>query len=487
MPAFAMPRFPRFTARRRAAVVAAASAGLLVTGILSVGSAQAAPSTKYYTATISPAAVDASVSGQTFTLTLTNCAKKTTGCTQASQQTLGSANIQVPAGFTSVSVSPSVTVSPGSATGWSVTLVNGVIELRSDNTTDLNPGQLLDIAVTADTPATGAYTWTTQVKQSNDFSGTGNDFTLSGSQPQVLVGFPDHLAFVTQPSTVQASTNSSPSYMAPAPSVQVVQADGQPVTVGTAQVSLAADTAYGNPGLGGNTGVAAVNGLATFANLTASNLGGGYQLGATAIWSYGNYQVSLATTQDSAAFDVVQVLTTCAVTGCSVTTSGSHTTVNVSAGKSLATNPGTDQLEIAVGIDSLLNCLPFTPPNGLQVTRVVLDNRDKSITLTFDKYLVNQVPNNGTPLFTICFAAPGTSSSSDPWAGWITASGVGPTFIPDTDNPDTGNWVGILPDCTAANLPQGNPCVQSRSKRAANEIVTVSVPYQSGRADPKLW
>jgi hypothetical protein len=459
-------------------LVASAAAGLLVMGLLSVATAQAAPSTKYYTATVTPASVDAGVSA-TFKLTLTNCSRGTDGCARASQQTLGSADIQVDSAFTNVSATVSTA-------GWSIVqpVMNGLIELRSDNSTDLVPGQSLDIAVTADTPAGfGAYTWTTQVKQSNDFSGNGNDFTLAGSQPQVLVGFPDHLAFVTQPSTVQASTKSSSSYMSPAPSVQVVTANGTPVTGGSAQVSLAADTASGDPGLGGCTSVAAVGGLATFGPgcLTASTIGGGYQLRASATWSYGNYQVTLSTSQDSIPFDVVQVLTTCDPNKtCNGTAKGSHTSVDVTGG--LATS--SDTLEIAVGIDSLTldsagndSCLGFQPPSGLQVARVLLTGaRDKTITLTFDKYLVNQVPNNGTPLFTICFAAP--------WGNWVTASGSAPTF-----NADTNEYIGILPNCTASELEQFNPCVQSRSKHAANEIVTVSVPYDTAtnRADPKLW
>jgi hypothetical protein len=484
MSIFCVPNFGR--AGRRTVAVASATAGLLVMGLLSVATAQAAPSTKYYTATVTPASVDRGVSGQTFTLALTNCGKGTDGCTRASQQTLGSADIQVASAFTNVSA----TVSTG---GWYIIqpVTGGLIELRSDNSTDLAPGQSLDITVTADTPAgVGAYTWTTQVKQSNDFSGAGNDFMLAGSQPQVLVGFPDHLAFVTQPSTVQASTKSAASPMCPAPSVQVVEADGTAVTTGSAQVTLSPDASYGDPGLGGTTSVAANSGLATFGSpdcstgVTASNLGGGYQLQATATWSYGNYQVTLSTTQDSDAFDVVQVLTTCeSGQSCSATANGTHTTVDVTGGSATTT----DQLEIAVGIDSLTldsagndSCLGFQPPSGLQVARVLLTGaRDKTITLTFDKYLVNQVPNNGTPLFTICFAAP--------WGGWVTASGLAPASYTDTNG--NTEYVGILPDCTASDLDAFNPCVQSRSKHAANEIVTVSVPYDTvtNRADPKLW
>ena len=480
MPAFTMPRF---MARRRTALVASVSAGLLVAGILSVGSAQAAPSTKYYTATVTPSPVAASSTAQQFSLTLTNCGAKAGPCPRASQQTLGSANIQVDPAFG--------TVQAASAPGWNVSVDNDLIELRSSGI-DLNPGSALTITVTAVAATPGTYTWTAEAKQSNDFSGTGNDFTLSSPQPTVTVlpGIPDHLVFETQPSTVQVSTP-----MATGPRVQVVDAHDNPVGIIGISILLApaTDVDSGDPGLGGCTTASTDdNGLATFGSatsgsacLTASNIGidniyGGYELQATATWN----GVSLKTEPDSMPFDVVQVLTTCDPNDtCKGSASGTHTTVDVTGGSAAST----DQLEIAVGIDALQACLPFTPPNGLQVTRVFLDNRDKTIKLTFDKYLVNQVPNNGTPLFTICFAAPGTSSSSDPWAGWMTASGSGPTFIPDANNPDTGNWVGILPDCTASNLLPQNPCVQSRSKHAANEIVTVLVPYQSGRADPKLW
>ena len=353
--------------------------------------------------------------------------------------------------------------------------------LGPGSTYSLAPGASLPITVVADTPAAvGAYTWTTAVKQSNDFSGSGNDFTISGSQPQVLVGFPDHLVFATQPSTVQVTTATGPaSYVCPAPTVQVVAADGTPVTVGSANVTLLPDTVFGDPGLAGTTTVATVAGLATFgtsactSGVSAKNLGAGYELRATATWTSGSFQATLATVNDSSAFDVVQVLTECQpnVT-CHATTKGAHTTASVNASSSNTS----DQLEVAVGVDSLAHttCLPFSQPSGLEVVRVLVDHRSKMVTITFDKFLVNQVPQNGTPLFTICFAAP--------WGDWVTKSGIAPTF-----NTTTNEFEGVLPDCTAAVLAPNNPCVVSRSKNAANEIVSISVPYETGRADPKAW
>src|SRR5207244_4580312 len=113
----------------------------------------------------------------------------TPGCSQVSHQSLGSANIQINPAFGNVSVSLPASES---ASGWSIVqpVTGGLVELRSSGTA-LSPGVTLAISVVADTPSSaGAYTWTTTVKQSNDFSGTGNDFTLLGSQPRVLVGFP---------------------------------------------------------------------------------------------------------------------------------------------------------------------------------------------------------------------------------------------------------------------------------------------------------
>jgi hypothetical protein len=473
-------RFPSWRARVAAGLfaVVTASTGLAAT-------AQAAPSTKYYTATVSPVSVGSTVSQQAFTLTLTNCGSRTPGCSQVSHQTLGSANIQVDPAFGNISVSLSASEL---ASGWSILqpVAGGLVELRSSGTS-LAPGASLAISVVADTPSSaGAYTWTTAVKQSNDFSGSGNDFTLLGSQPQVLVGFPDHLVFVTQPSTVQVTTSSSTSYMCPAPSVQVVAADGTPVTSGSAQVSLLADTTSGHPdpGLGGTTTASTTSGLATFgvsspcgSGVDALNLGTGYQLKATATWTSGAYQISLTTSQDSASFDVVQLLTICAAgSSCKGSVSGHHVTADVSASSANTL----DQLEIAVGVDSLAGttCTPPFQPQGLEVTRVVLDHRDKLVTLTFDKYLVNQVPKNGTPFASICFSAPKVPE----WATWVTASGSAPT-----PNTSTDTYEGILPNCTPALLASYNPCVVDRSKSAANEIVTVSIPYESGRADPKLW
>ncbi len=464
---------------------AALAAALVLVGGAAVA-AHAAPSTKYYTATLAPSAVPASASQQAFTLTLTNCGTGTPGCPNPSKQSFGSADVQLDPAFGNLSATVSTP-------GWSahVSRVPGLIELRPSGKKAgaIAPGQSLVVSVLADTPSTiGTYTWTTEVKQANDFHGAGNNFLLAGSQPQVFVGVPDHLAFVTQPSNVQVTTSSSTSAICPPPSVQVVAADGSPVTAGSAQVQLAADPAFGDPSLGGTTTATTVAGLATFgtpdcsSGVDAHNLGTGYRLAATAVWTYGSLQVVLATAQDSTSFDVIQLVTTCpANSACGGTTSGDNTIVDVDAGPA----PTPDQLQIAVGLDpfALTQCRPFAAPVGMEITRVLLDHRDKTVTLTYGSALVNQTSNDGISLFRTCFSAP--------WSDWVTDSRSAPTY-----NPATGEYEGLLPRCGGTGLAAFNPCVVSAQENEStdesgesNETVTVvvSIPYENGRSDPKLW
>ena len=66
-----------------------------------------------------------------------------------------------------------------------------MVQLRnsgSNTSYALAPGQSVAVIVKATTPSgCASYALTTQVKQSNDFSGAGNDFSLVGSQPSVTV------------------------------------------------------------------------------------------------------------------------------------------------------------------------------------------------------------------------------------------------------------------------------------------------------------
>src|SRR5438445_147294 len=96
-------RHRRSAPSRIATALAGVVAFNLVLGALTGPVAGAATSTKFYTATVTPST---SISGGTTTYTFT------VGDSSTSTQSLGSANITVPADFTSVSIG-AVTPPPG--------------------------------------------------------------------------------------------------------------------------------------------------------------------------------------------------------------------------------------------------------------------------------------------------------------------------------------------------------------------------------------
>jgi hypothetical protein len=142
-----------------------ASVGLVLIGVIAAA-VQAAPSTKNYTATVR--VTDGSVSGNKFTVTLTNDPR--------SNQTLGSANFTAPSAFTLAQGSVTTTRS-----GWTATVVGNDVQFRSTSNA-LGKGNSVsaDVVVTSPSlPTTQcSAAWVVHAKQSNDFSGTGNDFNL---------------------------------------------------------------------------------------------------------------------------------------------------------------------------------------------------------------------------------------------------------------------------------------------------------------------
>jgi len=93
----------------------------------------------------------------------------------------------------------------------------------------------------------------------------------------ITVGAPAKLAFGMQPSTTQVG-----SAIAPAVTVRVLDSQNNLVTTATHTVTLAIDTNPGGGTLSGTKTVSAVNGVATFSNLSINKTGTGYTLQATA-------------------------------------------------------------------------------------------------------------------------------------------------------------------------------------------------------------
>ncbi len=120
-------------------------------------------------------------STESYSLTLQNL--------PSSNQALGSANVTVPAGFTVATSSLALTAPAGTVWKAPTLTSDGVIELRSvgvNSKLSKNQQLVLNFDAATACSASGAGTWGTTVKQSNDFLGTGNDFNVA-SQTTVTV------------------------------------------------------------------------------------------------------------------------------------------------------------------------------------------------------------------------------------------------------------------------------------------------------------
>ena len=149
-----------------AVVTTLVMAALILTALVAViGSAQAAPSNKNYNVTVRLKSTSPST---VLTITLTN--------DRSSKQTLGSAQFTAP-----VNMTPSNPTVTSPATGWQASVLPGTQIVQLVSTTALKPGDSLTTDVTVTTAGCTNATWGAAAKQSNDFSGSGNDFALGSS------------------------------------------------------------------------------------------------------------------------------------------------------------------------------------------------------------------------------------------------------------------------------------------------------------------
>lgn len=162
-------------ARRNGFALAAPTLGVaalvLATLVAVIGSAQAAPSQKKFGATVAVTGGQVTLTSATLRLTLIN------GPT--ARQTLGSANFRPPAGITFPTPPPPV-VGPASRSGWTAAVVGGVVEFRSTSNA-LGKGDTVsaDVLVDIDQSSCTNAAWSVEAKQSNDFSGSGNNFEFN--------------------------------------------------------------------------------------------------------------------------------------------------------------------------------------------------------------------------------------------------------------------------------------------------------------------
>ncbi|MGZ6978188.1 MAG: hypothetical protein ACXVJW_08785, partial [Acidimicrobiia bacterium] len=241
--------------------------------------------------------------------------------------------------FTVNSTTASFTTQPGGGTGAIAWATQPVVTVKDFSNTGV-PGEGVSLAITGGTGTAGAtltctsgLTVTSNASGQASFGGcsidkAGNNYTLTAtdtvtnvtvaSSPfNVSVGSPTKLAFAQQPSNATAGASISP-----AVTVQVQDAGGN-LTTSTVSVTVAIGTNPGGGTLSGTIPIDAVNGTATFSNLSINKVGTGYTLHATS---------GSLTAADSTPFNITAaggnqfVFTTPAVSGSasSAATSGAN-------------------------------------------------------------------------------------------------------------------------------------------------------------------
>jgi len=442
----------------------AAAAG---TGVLLAGLAGAATDTKPFTATIAATPDAGQVNGAdvwagtepTITITIQN---------DANPQTLGSANITIPAGITNVALA--APVDPR------VTLQGNVIQLRNLN---LAPAASVSVGLTARipcAPATAGYAWPIAVKQSNDFNGTGNDFTPNPATtypPRLFGSGLCSLRFTAdgQPTSAQKSSPITGEVFLPTSTrpVTVRIADGSgngTVTWWSAPVAtpIVLTIAPGfNPGsgtIGGITSVTPVAGVAQFIAPTIDKSANGYKLTASATPPPSGDTIT-GSAPLSNAFSIVDSGQRCTpgAAKCTGNTSNGKVSATVSA---TATNQD-DLLLLSVGAADapVYSCAGYTASTdtlAFDFTTITGATTGSAKTVLYR--ILN--PTKPASKYEMCFRSPSPFKAK-----------AGSSLVTTTAGTD-GFHVGLLPTCRqVSSVP---PCVADSRNDSGTVLFTVTAP-----------
>jgi hypothetical protein len=449
----------------------------------STGKQCASSATKCFSISVTPPTVPPG-STKTFSFTVVN---------DAPTQTLGSMEITKPAGFT--------------ITGAAITGSSESVPFTNTYAKFLNlgvaPSSSLTVTVTATAPcAAETSKWGIQVKQSNDFSGTGNTFAIK-SKPTVLNV--KVTAGAGGCSVAFIPTNEPKTTVRTAAILNGFDSSGTPVEVGaytptgtlastfngmiTLQLSRKPKT---TPALlSGRTSVTVVasGGIAKFptgtlAKLSINLAGSGYQLEATSPGLTASPKAPLS--QYSSLFSIYTKLAPCPKTSHNCTVTGS-TTQNKKTRITLTETTTSAPLGGFVGFgfggaptfafgcntgtylvrpvdtattDVFMPTGTPTKQNGAQTTWKIVYEITKSI--------VKASGQNGASQWQICYA------STTPFK---TAGGTIPQPYQFPTLPKVTYYIGLLPTCPST---PGMPCILTRHKdNSGDEVITIKASGDS--------
>jgi len=409
------------------------AAGVLGTAMLTAPSAGATSSTCIASGKCVAVAVSSSSpaagASVAFAFTVSN---------EASTQMLGAVQISAPAGFV-------ITGAPGS---FSFTSSSALFTQLS-----VAPGGSATLTVSAAAACSGGtYQWGVAAKQSNNFSGTGNDFQLDPASAGNLSGTPAgscSLAFTGPPATTAANsviTSAFNSSGGPV-TVAVLDASGNLDTSSAATVTVALGPSQGSGSLSGTTRVNASGGVASFSDLSVDQAGA-YTLAAT---SPG------ITSPPPAPFSISNGIQSCSGSSCSAsassnTTEGTVTTSPTTSGEFLATGIGGVTYSCAGTYKPVSDPFSF----GLFTSGGVADpNAQFTVALEIFKATVIASGRTGASQWEICYASIQPFTAQPGTSGTAVIAGVSYN-------------TGLLPDCSNAPV---RPCVQARNKDNAGDVV----------------
>jgi hypothetical protein len=380
-----------------------ASASLVLIGVIAAA-VHAAPSTKNYTATVRVTDATAATNAlNTFTVTLTNDKK--------SNQTFGSANVTLPPGF-------SATAASTDRTGWTATPAGNVVQLRStSNAVAANDNIVVSVTVDSATMAgCGDAKWGVVIKQSNDFNGTNNLFSMLtvGSDLTPLGSFA--FAPITSPAPAPA----------PAGTVvpQILVNLSEPISITAKDTCGNGDADYSGGALSALTANPPRLVNATFGNISWATNNAGARVGSSSLTPTDvEVQDNLVVTDDatkisatSDPFDVVEKI--CAVTG--TTCEWSNPKGNIKATSTVGTNTSGHVASLGLGFRPLsTNCtvdgtVKSSFGDGIQI--VPLNYSDTfTVVLLYAKSLTGNGPANS---FSVC-------KSTDEGVHWTALASCG--------------------------------------------------------------
>jgi hypothetical protein len=432
---------------------AAALAALVLAGSAATGT-----TSKTYTANICAVGVSECVASPPQLAGGSTASVDLTIVNKAGTQSIGSANLTAPTGFNVSSVSPPLP--SGSA------VAGNLIKLRNLN---ISAGGFrtytIGVSVPCQPPASSD--WKIVTKQSNDFNGPpGNNFSLvAPSNLSTPVTGACKLVFVSQPHNAQV--NKTITSVADDPSADPVQVEvedgsGHVVTTATGTVTL---TPSSNTSSFSGTSGGLANGVTTFPSLMSS---------ATGTYTLTASGTGFASSDPSDEFVISDFGTVCPAgdTTCTGTAASDDkkTKASVTSTTGGTGFPTDTTLEI-----NMLNtaseaplCDSFEPAPGSDGVSVDVQPLTEltQVTITLDKSIVNQFPDNGVAHFNVCF---GGFNTQNPGEVLPTKAGTPAAQLID------GLWWGILPDCSGTPT---TPCVASRNKTGSGQAVIVfDVPF----------